>query len=154
MIPDFLQEFPNLHPLIVHFPIVLLLLAALTQFAVLFFQKSNQLKWLSFLFMVLATIGAFIAYHTGVHISGDASNEAIEIFEKHKLLGTITLWTSLLASLLRFSTLKWFSKKWVEIILFTLFISVAILVSVTAHHGAQMVYIYGIGPQGNGVMLE
>ena len=154
MTPDFLKEFPNLHPLVVHFPIVLILLAALTQFMVLFFQKNNQLKWLSFLLMAFAAIGAFTAYQTGVHISGDADEKAIEIFETHKLLATITLWTSIFAMVIRFISLKWFSKKWIEMVLLIVFLSAAVLVSITAHHGAQMVYVYGVGPMGNGVMND
>ena len=78
--------FPNLHPLFVHFPIVLLLLAAVAQSSVLFFPTNTQLKWLSFSLIVSATVGAFIACKTGVHISGDADEKAFPIFETHKLL--------------------------------------------------------------------
>lgn len=102
--------------------------------------------------MALAAVGAFIAYQTGVHVSGDADEKAIEIFETHHLLATITLWTSVFATVIRFITLKWYSKKWVEIVILAVFLSAAVLVTVTAHLGAQMVYIYGVGPQGNGIM--
>ncbi len=146
--------FPNLHPLFVHFPIVLLLLAAVAQSSVLFFPTNTQLKWLSFSLIVSATVGAFIACKTGVHISGDADEKAFPIFETHKLLANITYWTSIFAALVRLISLKWYSKKWVEYAIMGILFVAAVLVTITAHHGAQMVYIYGIGPQGNGVLPE
>ena len=98
MIPNFLKEFPNLHPLIVHFPIVLLLLAMMAQLAVLFCPKNNQLKWLTFLLLLIGCIGTFIAIQTAVHISSDADDKAIDIFENHQRFGNLTLWFSLAAT--------------------------------------------------------
>ena len=154
MIPNFLKEFPNLHPLIVHFPIVLLLLAMLAQLAVLFFPKNNQLKWLTFSLLLTGCIGTFIAIQTAVHISGDADDKAIEIFETHQLFGNLTFWFSLVATILRFAISKWVKKKWLEIILTSLILTIAVFVTITGHHGAQLVHIYDVGPKGNNVMSE
>ena len=154
MIPNFLKEFPNLHPLIVHFPIVLLLLAMLAQLAVLFFPKNYQLKWLTFLLLLTGCIGTFIAIQTAVHISGDADDKTLEIFETHQRFGTLTLWFSLAATIIRFATLKWFKKKLLEIILTILLITISVFVTITGHHGAQLVHIYDVGPKGNNVMSE
>ena len=154
MIPDFLKEFPNLHPLIVHFPIVLLLLALLAQLAVLFFSKNIQLKWFTFFFLLTGCIGTFIAIQTAVHISGDADDKALEIFEAHQRFGNFVLWFSLSATVLRFATIKWFKKKLVEIILTVLLITISVFVTITGHHGAQLVHIYDVGPKGNSVMSK
>jgi uncharacterized membrane protein len=153
-IHDIFKGFPNLHPLFVHFPIVLLLLAAMAQLAVLFLAENKQLKWLSFLLIVTGCVGAFIAIKTATHVSGDADERAIAIYEWHQLLGQITFYSSLVAAILRFITIKWFTNNWVEIFLAVLFIAVGILVAITAHHGAQMVYIYGVGPMGNGILVK
>ncbi len=152
MIPNFLKEFPNLHPLLVHFPIVLLLLAMLAQLAVLFFPKNSQLKWLTFFFLISGCLGTFIAIQTAVHISGEADDKAIEIFEAHQRFANLTLWFSLAATIIRLATLKWFKKKFVEIILTVLLITISIFVTITGHHGAQLVHIYDVGPKGNNVM--
>ena len=154
MLPDFLKEFHNLHPLIVHFPIVLLLLAMLAQFAVLFFPKNNQLKWLMFLLLLTGCIGTFIAIQTAVHISGDADDKAIEIFEAHQRFGNLTLWFSLVATIFCFATIKWFKKKYLEILLTVLLITISVFVTITGHHGAQLVHIYDVGPKGNSVMSK
>lgn len=154
MTPNFLKEFLNLHPLIVHFPIVLLLLALVAQLAVLFFPKSDQLKWLTFFFLLTGCIGTYIAIQTAMHISGDADDKAIEIFETHQQFGNLTLWFSLAATIIRFAIIKWFSKKWLEIILTAAVITIAVFVTITGHHGAQLVHIYDVGPKGNNIISK
>ena len=154
MLPNFLKEFPNLHPLIVHFPIVLLLLALLAQITSLFFPKNIHLKWLTFFFLLTGCIGTFIAIQTAVHISGDADDKALEIFETHQRFGNLTLWFSIAATIIRFATLKLVKKKLLEIILTILLITISVFVTITGHHGAQLVHIYDVGPKGNSVMSK
>jgi uncharacterized membrane protein len=48
----------------------------------------------------------------------------------------------------------WYPKRWMEYVLIDLFTITVITVSITAHHGAQMVYVYGVGPQGNGILSK
>ena len=154
MIHDIFKQFPNLHSLFVHFPIALLLFAVLTQLAVLFFPKNINLKWFTFALLLSGCIGALIAIQTAVHISGDADDEALEIFETHRLFGLLTFWFSLGATPIRFVTIKWFRKKWMEIILAIVILSTGVFVTIAGHHGAQLVYIYNVGPQGNNVMSK
>lgn len=154
MIHDLFKQFPNWHPLFVHFPIALLLFAVLTQLSVLCFPKNENLKWFTFALLISGCIGALIAVQTAVHISGDADDKALEIFETHRLFGLLTFWFSLAATLIRFATLKWFRKKWLEIILAILILTTGIFITITGHHGAQLVYIYDVGPQGNNVMSK
>jgi uncharacterized membrane protein len=154
MIHKFFDQFPNLHPLLVHFPIALLLFAVLTQFSVLFFPKSQSLKWFTFALLLSGCIGAFAAVQTAVHISGDADDKAFDIFETHRQLGQLTQWFSLAASLIRLVTIKWFHKMWLEFILSLLILSTGIVVTIAGHHGAQLVYIYNVGPQGENVMSK
>ena len=151
---EIFKDFPNLHPLFVHFPIVLLLLAATTQIAILFFPKNSQLKWLTFFLIATGSLGAYMAMQTGTHLSGDADEKAFDIFETHYLFARLTFWTSLAASIIRLIALKWYAKRWMEYILVALFITIAVFVTITAHHGAKMVYIYNVGPQGNGILSE
>ena len=73
---DTFQDFPNLHPLFVHFPIVLLLLAALAQFLVLFKPGYKELKWLVLFFAASGFTGALIAILNASHLSGDADAKA------------------------------------------------------------------------------
>lgn len=149
---DLFQDFPNLHPMFVHFPIVLLLLAALVQLIVLFKAQYKELKWLVLFFLVSGFLGSLVAILTASHISGDAEPEAFEIFDIHYLLGYSILWLSLIVSVIRFIAIKWYNRKWTEYGIMALLGLISILVAITGHLGAQMVYIYDIGPQGNGVL--
>ena len=151
---DLFKEFPNLHPLLVHFPIVLLLLALLAQGMVLFFKDNKTFKWISFFFIATGCLSAYIAMQNGTHISGDADEKAFAIFDTHFLFARITLWSALIISVVRFIVIKWYPKRWMEFVLLGLFTITAITVSITAHHGAQLVYIYGVGPQGNGILSK
>lgn len=56
-----LEDFPTLHPLVVHFPIVLLLLAALSQIAGLF-VFNNELSWVTLFLIASGFIGAMGKY--------------------------------------------------------------------------------------------
>ena len=154
MFNEIFKQFPNLHPLFVHFPIALLVAAVAAQLSVLFFPKNTNLKWLTFLLLLGGCIGALIAVQTAVHVSGDADDKAIELFESHRLFGLLTFWFSLAATLLRFVTIKWFRKKFLEIVLAILILTTGIFVTITGHHGAQLVYNYNVGPQGNNVMSK
>ncbi len=151
---DLFKDFPNLHPLLVHFPIALLLLALLAQCMVLFIKDNRIFKWISFFFIATGCLSAYIAMQNGTHLSGDADEKAFTIFETHYLFARITLWCSLIISVVRFVVIKWYPKRCMEYVLLCLFAITAITVTVTAHHGAQMVYIYGIGPKGNGILSK
>ena len=149
---DTFQDFPNLHPLFVHFPIVLLLLAALAQFLVLLKPQYKELKWLVLFFVASGFIGALIAILNASHLSGEADAKAFAVFEVHYLLGYSILWLSLFASAIRFTTIKWYNRKWAEYGIAALLGLICILVAITGHLGAQLVYIYNVGPQGNGLL--
>ncbi|HHG84722.1 MAG TPA: hypothetical protein ENJ82_08225, partial [Bacteroidetes bacterium] len=54
------DDFPTLHPLVVHFPIVLLLLAALAQLGSLLIFK-HELSWVTMLLLLFGFTGAWLA---------------------------------------------------------------------------------------------
>lgn len=136
----------------VHFPIVLLLLALLSQTIVLFIKDNKIFNWISFFFITAGCLTTFIAMQNGTHISGEADEKAFEIFETHYLFAQITLWSSLFISIIRFIIILYYPKRWMEYVLIVLFSITAITVTITAHNGAKMVYLYDVGPKGNGIL--
>jgi uncharacterized membrane protein len=151
---DIFKGFPNLHPFFVHFPIVLLLLALLAQCMVLLLKDKKTFKWISFFLIATGCISAYVAMQNGTHLSGDADEKAFAIIDTHYLFARITLWSSLIISFIRLAVIMWYPKRWMEYVLIGLFNITVITVSITAHHGAQLVYIYGVGPQGNGILSK
>ncbi len=142
-------SFPTLHPLVVHFPIVLLLVALLTQLVGLFVFR-NQLNWITLFLVFGGLAGAYVAGQlVHPHTTG-LSETAAWVLEQHEKYADYTLWTALTAFLLK--TLSMFALKkklWLEaIILIVLGVS-AYSVSETGHFGAQLLHIEGVGVQGN-----
>ena len=143
------SEFPTLHPLVVHFPIVLLLLAALLQFTG-FFVFKKELSWITMGFLLLGVAGAWMAsnpYHPHTSV---LTGNAAWLLEQHEKYASLTFWAGLAALAVKIITHFFLKKKfWAEILVFTLLATATYFVSTTAHFGAQMTHIEGIGPQGH-----
>ena len=95
------QDFPSLHPLAIHFPIVLILLATAFQ-AVLVFKDWDQIRWVTLYIMASAFFSA-LAASTLFHAdpSEDAPKEAMKMFEEHERFAQLTLWMSGITLLLK-----------------------------------------------------
>ncbi len=149
-----LDAFDNLHPLVVHFPIVLLLFAALLQGIQLFVLKRN-LDWVIFLLIGSGFIGAYVA-GTYVHPHTHGLTEVAQsILDNHDKYADWTVWSSALAAVLKGISLFWVKlKRGFEIAVFLIMAFSAFSVSQAGHYGAQLVYIQGVGPQGQFLETE
>ncbi|MEK6646901.1 MAG: hypothetical protein AABY84_09545 [Candidatus Firestonebacteria bacterium] len=143
-----LQDFPNLHPLIVHFPIVLLIIAAfLATMNILFMKK--EIDWIVTITVLIGFVGAYIAgkwLHP--HTQG-ISDHAKLVLEQHDFWANWTIYLSFVAlieQLISHFLLK--QKRWMIVVVALTLISSAYVISRTGHYGAQLVHIEGIGPQG------
>ena len=148
-----LDAFPTLHPMVVHFPIVLLLLALFTQFVALFvFRK--ELNWITLFLIFGGLIGAYIAGQlVHPHTTG-LTETASWVLEKHEKFADYTLWTALVAFILKIvSQFLLKNKIWMEIIILAVLAFSAYSVSETSHYGAQLLHIEGVGAQGNYIEL-
>lgn len=149
-----IDSFPNYHPLITHFPIVLLIVAALFQLIGLFVFK-KEMSWIVMGTLLAGVITTFLATNVFHAHAKDLSEKVNEIFELHEKMAYLTLWTSLLALIVKIVSHCFLDRKrWVEIVVTLLLFVSAITVSITGHHGARLVYIEGVGPQGKCVELH
>lgn len=143
-----LDDFPNLHPLVVHFPIVLLLLGGILQLIQLFVLKRN-LDWVILLCVGTGFIGAYIAgvyAHPHTH---DLSEIAKKVLEQHDRYAEWTIYASALGAVLKLGSLFLLREnKIFEILVFLVLGFAAYSVSEAGHYGSQLVYIEGMGPQG------
>ena len=131
----------HLHPMLVHFPIALVVVGFVAEFAALIFKKELCLSKTGFYLLVTGTLAAIVALLSGVLFTDEMTGSAGEIQETHELFAWITLGLLVVSSVIRFfieikgqkdANLKW--------IAFGLYALAAISVSVTGFFGGTLVY--------------
>jgi uncharacterized membrane protein len=153
--PRSLESFvglPNLHPLVVHFPVVLLLLAPF--FALIALASGNAwMKWTTSGLSLAGLLGAYLAAHTFHPMAAGLSNQASALLEAHDQWA---FWSQVASAVLVVvATLSCFTKKWKRIFTVAtlcLALCAAVLISLTGHAGGQLVHREGVGPQGRFLM--
>jgi uncharacterized membrane protein len=144
------SDFPSLHPLVVHFPIVLLLMAFILQAASLFVFR-EPLSWVVLITLAFGFAGAIIAgKYVHPHTTDTISEHAALVLAEHERFASLTIWFSGAGLLLKIVSRFFLKRKlWAEIIITIVLLGAAISVGIAGHHGAQLVHIEGIGAQGN-----
>jgi len=133
----------HFHPMLVHFPIALVLFGFLGDFASLIYKKEACLSKIGFYLLIIGTLSALAAWLTGVIFTAEMSGSAGEVKDTHELFAIITLVTLIITSILRI-ILKNKDKentkfKWLA---FGLYGLAAISVSITGFFGGTLVYTY------------
>ena len=148
------KDFPSLHPLAVHFPIVFILIAALFQAVVTWKGDWNQIRWATLLIMAGAFFSGLAAatiFHA--HPSADAPKAAMEMFEGHEKYAQFTLWTSGITLLLKAIGFVFkINRRSYDVLVLIAAFSALVFVSITGHHGASLTHIAGVGPMGRYLM--
>jgi len=135
------EAFPTLHPLIVHFPVVLLLLAFMSQAAGVFVYK-DALSWVTLLLTFGGLLGAFVAgEYVHPHL-GNISDSAAWTLEQHEKFADYTLYAALLAFITKIASQFFLKKaKWTEVTTLMFLGVSAYSVSEAGHYGAQLTHI-------------
>ncbi len=144
-----LEDFPTLHPLVVHFPIVLLLLAVLSQFTGLFVLK-EQLSWATLILVFFGFIGALVASRFVHPHTGELPQIPAWLLLQHEKYADLTLYTSLVGLVLKAVSHFFLKRKiWAESLVFITLALSGWFITSASHFGAQLTHIEGIGPQGH-----
>lgn len=148
------SDFPTLHPLVVHFPIVLLLLAAISQLAGLFIFK-KELSWVTLFLITGGFIGAFTAGNF-VHPHTQGLDEFKElVMQKHEHFADFTIWLSGFATVVKIFGHFFLKRKlWIELTTMVIILASAYCVSIAGHYGAQLIHIEGVGAQGKFIEIN
>lgn len=165
-LPADLSEFPSLHPIIVHFAIVLIFVAAIMQIFNIFLLR-KETGWMIAFFLLSGLLAAIIASGRLHPDTTGLSSHAKMVLEKHDQWAEWTILSSSVALalqaihlfLVRKSkrlvrapgqrikfTFRFYRGLVVFIALILLFSSFCVMR--TGHYGAQLVHIEGVGPQG------
>ncbi len=138
---------PNLHPLIVHFPIALIIVIFILDFFGVLFKRKSFLSAANIL-TIFAAIGAVMAVISGMIAEESVwhTEEAHELLELHEMIGFIILGLTLILLIFRPALKKklFGSLGWVAVLLS--FVA-AVLVGYTGFLGGEIVYKHGAGVQ-------
>jgi uncharacterized membrane protein len=136
-------DISHFHPMLVHFPLALVVFGFLAELASLFFKKEVYLSRFGFYLLILGTLSALVAWLTGIFFTSEMSGSAGEIKEIHELFAWITLGTLIVTSVFRIflqtgnrenTNLKW--------VAFGLYGLATVFVSITGFYGGTLVYNY------------
>ena len=133
----------HLHPMLVHFPIALIVVGFIFDIASILYKKEACLSTLGFYLLMLGTLAAIAALFTGVFFTAEMTETAGAVKDTHELFAWITVGNLIVLSAFRIllkaqnkgnTNLKW--------IAFALYGLAAISVSVTGFYGGTLVYNY------------
>ncbi len=133
----------HLHPMLVHFPIAIIVFGFIADFASLIFKKEACLSKTGFYLLIVGAFSAIVTVLTGILFTSEMTGSAGKIMETHELFAWITLSLVILTSVLRTYLLvkkkENLNLKWIAFVLYGL---TTISVSVTGFFGGTLVYNY------------
>jgi len=140
-------ETSHFHPLVVHFPIALIIAGFFADVLSLFFNKKEPcLSKIGFFLMILGTLGALAGYLTGEFFTKELAGTVGELKERHEIFAKTTMFIMIGALIIR-SFIVWKKRdrgalKW---LVFVLYMMATISVGITGYLGGTLVYNYMIG---------
>lgn len=146
LVPDWA---PNIHPLIVHFPIAILVTAGLANLISFFIPEKWWDEEKNTILYVLGGIAAIVAYYTGQAAADSIflETEAQSVLTEHADWALWLVWFFALYAILRLA-FHWFSlfeKRSFKIIAFITVLPGLFMIFETAEYGGKMVFGYGAG---------
>jgi uncharacterized membrane protein len=142
-------DLTNIHPMLVHFPIALLIVGFGSDVLGLFLKREFFSK-VGFYLLILGTLGVIAAY-----FSGDAAGEGLAeggalklALETHEGAALLTLWLCVAAAVVRTGLVaaKKFTGtlRWIPVLMF---LAAVLSVARTGHYGGQLVFNHAAGVQ-------
>jgi len=141
----------HLHPVIIHFPIALLIIGFLADIIGMVFKKEFFTK-AGFYLLILGTIGVIAAYLSG-NIAGEGVEEAGSLkqaLENHEHAAELSLWLMVAAAVVRLAVVA--AKKYTGVFKYAalvLFLAGVLSIIRTGYYGGELVYKHAAGVQFN-----
>ena len=147
---EFIPEWaPNIHPLVIHFPIAFLILAFGANIITFFVSDKwwDELKN-TFLYLI-GTVSAIAVYYTGKAAADSIflPTEAQSVLNNHADWALWTVWFFGIYAVLRiaFHWLKLLDRKMMRVLLLAIATPGIFLLYETGEHGGELVFGYGAG---------
>ncbi|MCX6243119.1 MAG: DUF2231 domain-containing protein [Bacteroidetes bacterium] len=139
-------DITHIHPMVVHFPIALLMVGFLADLASLLFTREKCFSTMGFYLEILGLLAVIVAFGTGYFLTGEMEGEAGHVRDQHELFATLTLITIIVASLVRVVIMYIEKEKTnLKYLFIGLFLLAAVFVGITGYLGGSLVMNYMIG---------
>ena len=133
----------HLHPMLVHFPIALVIFGFLAEIAFLYFKKEVSLSKMGYYLLIIGTLSAIVAWLTGNFFTSELEGAVGKIKDTHELFASMTLGllivTSIFRSILLILKNNNSALNFLSIGMYGLAV---ITLSITGYLGGSMVYNY------------
>ena len=140
---------PNFHPLVIHFPIVLVLTAAVVDLVDVAFERSAWLKAATTTLYVTGALSLIVAYLTGLQAASTVlvPGMAFPVITAHRQWALVTMAYCIGIAALRLLVLRGDGgrSRRRRIALLGIGLVSVVLIQQTAERGARLVYEYGTG---------
>lgn len=143
-------DLSHIHPMIVHFPIALLIIGFLADITGMLLKKEKKAFFtkVGFLLLVIGTVGVIAAY-----ISGEAAGEGVteagalgDALETHDSAAFLTLWLMIGTALVRIGAVIFNKYKgMVKIAATVLFFLGVLSIARTGYYGGELVFKHAAG---------
>jgi len=134
-----------IHPITVHFPIALLIVAFVFEVMALLFKNNRMLSIVGFYLFLAGTLGAIVAVISGNLFTEDLTGPADKVLDNHHLFANVTMYLAIITSLFRIFLMvvkkEEISLKWVY---FAAVFVTMITIGLTGYYGGSIVYDYMI----------
>lgn len=139
-------DLSHLHPMVVHFPIAIIMVGFFADILSLFFKKEKCLSTMGFYLEILGVLAAIVAVGTGYFLTTPMDGEAGAMREKHELFAFLTLGTIIVAAFFRI-LLVYLKKEETQLkfVALGIFFLSFIFVSITGYLGGTLVFEYLVG---------
>ena len=144
-------DLTHVHPMIVHFPIALLIVGFLTDLASLFI-KQEFFKQTGFYLLILGALGTVAALLSGEQAGSGLAGQGVlgQAIEQHEEAAELALWLVLITALFRIALvlLKKYTGVFKIVALVLFFLSVGAIAR-TGYYGGKLVYEHAAGVEFN-----
>jgi len=140
---------PNFHPLVIHFPIVLVMTAAVVDLVDVAFERSPWLRAATTTLYVTGAVSLIVAYLTGTQAGSTVlvPGMAYPVLAAHRQWALVTMTYCIAVAALRLILLRGNSarSRRRRVMLLGIGLVSVVLIQQTAERGARLVYEFGTG---------